>query len=250
MMHIQAATKYRLVNYYRLLGIFFLYWLFFSIVLPGIFAVSADAPISIGNPVISAFIYSGVATLFVTSKGLKFLFQNGVSRKTMFISSILTIVLGSFSLLLISDFFQYLTSKLPFIHVIDDFTKVYGHHFNSTLGNFFAVFGLGMMIMIAFSSIFLLFGTLFSVLTKTQKMTFMGLLVFIPSVLVVVFQRFSNTAWLRLLDAGKYVIGMPKSSLDFTPFHPMVFSFIIFLVCSVFYYMVVSNIQLNMLKED
>ncbi|EPH99843.1 hypothetical protein D920_01024 [Enterococcus faecalis 13-SD-W-01] len=249
-MRIQAATKYRLANYYRLLGIFFLYWLFFSIVLPGVFAISANAPIPIGNPLISAFIYSGIATLFVTSKGLKFLFQNGVSRKTMFISSIITIVLGSLSLLLVSDFFQYLTSKLPFIHVIDDFTKIYGHHFHSDLSNSVIVFVLGMMIMIAFSSIFLLLGTLFSVITKTQKMIFMGLLIFIPSLLVIAFQQLNTDTWLKLLDIGKYVIGMPKHSLDFTPFHPMLFSFLIFLICSIFYYLLVSTIQLNMLKED
>lgn len=249
-MRIQAATKYRLANYYQLLRIFFLYWFFSSIFLPGIFAISADAPLPMGNLIISAFTYSGIATLFVTSRGLKFLFQNSVSRKTMFVSSILTIVLGNFSLLLLFDFFQYLMSKLPFIHVIDDFTKVYGHHFHSTLSNIFAVFGLDIMIMIAFSSIFLLLGTLFSVFTKTQKMIFMGLLIFLPSILAVAVQRFSTDMWLKLMNVGKYIIGMPKYSLDFTPLHPIFFSFLIFLICSMLYYILVSKIQLNMLKEN
>ncbi|PTI36921.1 hypothetical protein BU056_12620 [Staphylococcus succinus] len=134
-MKILAATQFKLGIYLKLLGIIGIFYLVFTLVAPGLISYSDNKSFGVSSPEILFSFYSGLAIFLISTTGMLFLFQNSASRKSMFLSTIYTMLLGNIICLFISQAIKWLIMLLPGINITGDLYQYYGHYFASSLLN-------------------------------------------------------------------------------------------------------------------
>ncbi|OEK98971.1 hypothetical protein AST12_12210 [Staphylococcus succinus] len=242
-MKILAATQFKLGIYLKLLGIIGIFYLVFTLVAPGLISYSDNKSFGVSSPEILFSFYSGLAIFLISTTGMLFLFQNSASRKSMFLSTIYTMLLGNIICLFISQAIKWLIMLLPGINITGDLYQYYGHYFASSLLNHTFYFIFIFTLSLFFSSLGILFGTLFSLISKTTKMILLAGVGFITLFIISILNKFD----VNIIDKSKFILGANTDNTfsHFTPINPIVFGFIISLILITIYYIVNNRIQTN-----
>ncbi|WEV60441.1 ABC transporter permease [Streptococcaceae bacterium ESL0729] len=207
-MKYETAVKYTLIKKEISLGIFFIWWFFMGIVLPmiGILISGTTETIStdISFPVV---IFSAIVLAIGSGEDFKFFIQNGLSRTNIFLVNLTSILLTSF----VSSVLVLLVSSIS-IKNLDVSAIVMSNEFytnNNLALNLLLMF----TIIVFFSAMGLLVGTLNDMLTGIKKIIALLLAMSIPTLIVIAIQLSGKVVQKHIVEFLKYILGYSNKDM-------------------------------------
>lgn len=247
-MKLKAAIRFKLSFYFRLLSIIGLFYLVFALIGPGIISISSEEKLTVWEPEILFCIYSALAIFLTSTSGMLFLFQNGASRKTMFLSTFITMIIGNVICIVLSQVLKFVLSFVLKIHVSHEFFNLYGHYFKSQFFNELSYFILILVLAFIFSSFAMLLGTVLSLATKSMKMILFGSLSFI----VIFGITIINIIDIDIFKKLGFIIGNTHSVEHFHlfPITPIIIGVMLIIILCSIHFIVNKNIETNRIITD
>ncbi|MDT3958527.1 hypothetical protein [Staphylococcus kloosii] len=247
-MKLRAATNFKFQYYLKLLSVIGAFYIVFALVGPGLLSLSSDDKLGIWEPEILFSIYSALAIFFTSTTCMRFLFQNGASRKTMFLSTFFTLIIGNIICITTSQILKFIVSFIPNVHIINQFYSLYGHYFHSSILNHSLYLVLIFVVSLMISSFAMLLGTLFSLITKIMKMIIFGLIGFIVIFIVSIINMFN----INIIHKLGFLLGNTHNvhNLHLFPIYPILFGLIIVFIFTFLHYLINTRIETSMIISE
>lgn len=191
-MKLTTALKYRL-KYIAISGsIYFGFFVAFAIIFPllGVIAIGGSQEEVFSDLLFSPLIYGFIMAFIGVNSDFKLFIQNGVSRKTIFITNIISNLIQSFGLAAICLLLKKIVDSLPLFEnftLSTFFLDVYSD------GNLFKTLFIFTWILFFGTSIALLAGTFNDRVQGMKKIVIILLLIMIPTGLLTLFPIASGT---------------------------------------------------------
>lgn len=207
-MKYRTAAKYKLLKQATTLGIFFIWWSIFGIAFPLIGILISGSNVSASSDIVMPIIIFSIIVSFIDgASDFKFFIQNGLSRVNIFVVNLSTTICTSF----ITAILIYLLSKISYkdldlslLLLSKDLYLSSSHWLNILLLSTVILF---------FSAIGLLFGTLNDMLVGFKKIITLLLIMSIPVVTAILIQLGGDKAMTTFGNVIKLMVGYKDGTL-------------------------------------
>lgn len=255
-MTIYTMTKFKLKKYIQHAGIFWLTIATMSIVIPAILffcaGTSGTSSFSFENIEILLFFFIAMVSSSLSIQYLPLFFQYNLSRKSQFISSVLSALLGS-TLFCIAYFITInLTPLLSNVLIKSDLINFYSHYFSNHLANQVLVFLLFLSISYTLSIFIIVFRTTLLLLSKLQKIICIVIIIVTSQLVSLTSTDSPATFSLTLVEVLKHLIGYTQNGqeVSLNPLNPVVYLSIFTLILIGCYYFLMNKIEMRHLIKN
>lgn len=255
-MTIYTMTKFKLKKYIQHAGIFWLTIATMSILIPTIIffyvGTSGTSSFSFENIEILLFFFIAMVSSSLSIQYLPLFFQYNLSRKSQFISSVLSALLGSALFCLAYFITVSLTSLLSNISIKSDLINFYSNYYSNHLANQVLIFLLFLSISYALSIFVIVFRTILLLLSKLQKIICIVAIIVISQLVSFTSTDSPASFSLTLVEVIKHLIGYTQNgqSASLNPLNPVVYLSIFSLILIGCYYFLMNKVEIRHLIKN
>lgn len=255
-MTIYTMTKFKLKKYIQHAGIFWLTIATMSILIPTIIffyvGTSGTSSFSFENIEILLFFFIAMVSSSLSIQYLPLFFQYNLSRKSQFISSVLSALLGSALFCLAYFITVSLTSLLSNISIKSDLINFYSNYYSNHLANQVLIFLLFLSISYALSIFVIVFRTILLLLSKLQKTSCIVAIIVISQLVSFTSTDSPASFSLTLVEVIKHLIGYTQNgqSASLNPLNPVVYLSIFSLILIGCYYFLMNKVEIRHLIKN
>jgi hypothetical protein len=210
-MKFKAGLMYRTIRQSTSIGIFFIWWFVFGVILPllGTFLASGDVHINTDG-LISVMIFSLISAFMGVRTDFKYFIQMGVSRLNIFFINVGSILLVSLGLSIITFLASKISTSQFSINLPLLDKDIYNTH------GFMSIFLIFMLIFFM-GSLGLTFGTFNVMFQGVKKIVAMLIIMTIPTCLLIWLKLGGKVAEVKATDFFKKMVGYSNGNFSLTP---------------------------------